>query len=187
MRKNCSDRARRLLGHVDLALLQTLQQLRRRQVHHLDLAGLVQHAVGHRLADRDAGDLRHHVVQTLEVLDVHRGVDVDAGGQQLLDVVVALGMARAGRVGVRQLVHQRELGSPRQHGIHVHLGQRGAAIGDLPARDHLELGQQRLGLRPAVGLDVADHHVHALRLALVRGFQHGVGLAHAGGVAQEDL
>ena len=44
---------------------------------------------------RHAGDLRHHVVEAVDVLDVERGVDVDAGVEQLLDVLPALGVARA--------------------------------------------------------------------------------------------
>ncbi len=128
-------------GHVDLALLQALEQFLRRQVHQFDLGGLVDHAVRDRFADDDARDLRHHVVEALQVLDVERGVDVDPGGQQLLDVLIALGVARAGRVGVRELVHQRQLGSAGQHRIHVHLGQRRAAILDPLAGNDFQPGE----------------------------------------------
>jgi hypothetical protein len=38
-----------------------------------------------------------------------------------------------------------------------------------------------------VGLDHADHHVHALPLQLARGGQHRVGLADAGRGAEKDL
>jgi len=38
-----------------------------------------------------------------------------------------------------------------------------------------------------VRFDVAYHHVRALGAALARGFEHGVGLAHAGAGAEEDL
>ena len=41
---------RGLLGHVDLALLQALEQLFGREIDELDLVRLVEHAVGHRLA-----------------------------------------------------------------------------------------------------------------------------------------
>ena len=69
----------------------------------------VEDRVGHRLAHADAGDLGDHVVQALDVLDVDRRVDVDAGGEQLLDVEIALGMPAARRVGVGELVDQHEL------------------------------------------------------------------------------
>ncbi len=48
------------------------------------------------------------------------------------------------------------------------------------------LGEARR-LAPAVGLDHADHHVHALGLTRARGLEHGVGLAHARGRAKEEL
>ena len=54
--------------------------------------------VRHGLAHDHAGDLGHHVVQALDVLDVDGRIDVDAGVEQLLDVLPALGVARAGRV-----------------------------------------------------------------------------------------
>ena len=84
-----------LLGHVDLALPQALEQVVGRQVDQLDLVGSLEDRVGHGLAHGDAGDLRDDVVQALEVLDVERRVDVDAGVEQLLDVLPALGVARA--------------------------------------------------------------------------------------------
>ena len=47
--------------------------------------------------------------------------------------------------------------------------------------------QKRLGLLAAVRLDDADNHVVAVALARVRCLQHLVGLADAGGGADEDL
>ena len=46
------DRAARLLGHVDLALGEPLQQLLRRQIDELDLVGALEHRVGDGLAHR---------------------------------------------------------------------------------------------------------------------------------------
>ena len=68
-----------LLGDVDLALLQALDQVVGRQVDQLDGVGPIEDRVRHRLAHAHVGDLRHHVVQALDVLDVDGGVDVDAG------------------------------------------------------------------------------------------------------------
>ena len=95
-----------------------------REVDQLDVVGAVEDGVGHRLAHPDAGDLGHHVVQALDVLDVERRVDVDAGVEQLLDVLVALGVAAAGRVGVGELVDQHQLRPPREDGVEVHLVER---------------------------------------------------------------
>ena len=51
LRKKFRTARRGRLGHVDLALAQALEQLVGRQVDELDLVRLVEHAVGHRLAD----------------------------------------------------------------------------------------------------------------------------------------
>ena len=82
---------------VDLALPEALQQLVRREIDELDLVGPVDDRVGDRLAHDDAGDRGHDVVQALDVLHVERRVDVDAGVQQLLDVLPAPRVARARR------------------------------------------------------------------------------------------
>ena len=81
-----ADRPLRLLRHVDLAVLQALDQVFGRQVDELDVVGLVDDRIGHRLAHADAGDLRDDVVQALDMLDIERRIDIDAGGEQFLHV-----------------------------------------------------------------------------------------------------
>ncbi len=180
------ERPRGGFGHVDLALVQAFAQLVRGEVDELDL-GLVEHAVGHRLAHADMGDLRHHVVEALDVLDVHRGPHVDAGRQQLLDVHPALGMSAAGGVLVGELVDQRQLRAALEQPVEIHLLQVAAAIGLPAARHDLEPGQQGRGLAPAMGLHQAHDHVDAVELAAPGGGQHLVGLADAGCGTEEDL
>src|SRR6185437_12049005 len=60
-------------------------------------------------------------------------------------------------------------------------------IGDALARDHLEPGNERLGLAAAMRLDQSHHHVGALALARLRREQHLVGLADARRGAEENL
>ena len=133
------------------------------------------------------GDLRDHVVQALEVLDVQGGVDADARGEQLLDVLPALGVARAGRVGVGQLVHEDHAGRALQRGVEIELLQGDAAVLQPAARQHRQPFQQRGRLRAAVGLDHAHDDLDALAGTGARRFQHRVRLPHAGGRAEEDL
>ena len=133
------------------------------------------------------GDARHHVVDALEVLHVHRRQHVHARVQQLFHVLPALGVARARGVGVRQLVHEHEGRGAGQDAVQVELPERDAAVGDLPARQHLEPLQERLRLPPAVGLHHAHHHVHPFGLPLPGGLQHGVRLPHARHRPQEHL
>ena len=100
----------RRVRQIDLAVLQALDQVFRRDVDEHDVVGVAQHDVGNGLAHDDAGDARNDVGEALEVLDVERGPDVDARVEQLLDVLPALGMAALRRVGVGEFVDDDQLG-----------------------------------------------------------------------------
>ncbi len=84
-----ADGALGLLRQVDLPLLEALDEVFRGQIDDLDVVGAVDDRVRHRLAHAHAGDRGDDVVEAFDVLDVQRRVDVDAGGQQFLDVEVA--------------------------------------------------------------------------------------------------
>ena len=85
------------LGRVHVAVGQAPAQRLGRHVDQLDLFGPPHPLVGHGLPLADAGDALDHVVDRLQVLDVDRRDDVDAGVEQLLDVGPALGVARTRR------------------------------------------------------------------------------------------
>jgi hypothetical protein len=154
------------LGQVDLALGHALAQFRRRDVDQLDLVGAAERAVRHRLALAHAGDLPDHVDQAFQMLDVQRRPDVDTGLQQLLDILPALGMAAAGRIGMGVLVDQeqasacRARAASRSNSIRVP-----AAVLERPARHDLEPVEQVLRLAPAMGLDHADQDFAMLVLS----------------------
>ena len=63
----------------------------------------------------------------------------------------------------------------------------GAAVLDLARRQLLDPLHQQRGLGPAVGLDDPRQDPGAPVLALAGLEQHRIGLAHAGGGAEEDL
>ena len=85
-----------VLGYVDLSGAQTSEELVGRQIDELDFVGFVEHTVGQRLTLPHAGDLRHHIVQALEMLHVDGGPYVDARGENLFDVLPALRVSRSG-------------------------------------------------------------------------------------------
>ena len=116
------DGALGLVGDIDFAILQTLDQLIRWQVDQFDVGDIVNYAVGDGLAHDHAGDLGNYIVQAFDVLDVYGAVHIDTGIQKFFHVGVALGMARTGHVGMRQLIHQDQLGLAFQDGIDIHLG-----------------------------------------------------------------
>ena len=169
-----------LLGRVDVAVRHPAAQRLGGHVDELDLLGGADHRVRHGLPLRHAGDLLHHVVQRLQVLDVQRGDDVDPGGQQLLHVLPALGVLRPRHVGVRELVDQRDLRVAGQHRGQVHLLEHRAAVADRGPRDDLQPGQQRRGVHPPVRLGERHHQVGASFLAPVALVEHGVRLAGPG-------
>ncbi len=178
--------ALRLVRHVDLAFAQALDEVVRGDIDELDGVGTVEHRIRHGLAHPDPGDLGDDVVQALDVLDVDRRVDVDAVGEDFLDIEVALGMPAAGRVGVGELVDKDDLRMPRDHRVEVHLLDGVAAIADRFAGDDRQALEQRFGFLAPVGLDDADHDIGAV-LALGAGLQkHLIGLADAGRGADEN-
>ena len=164
-----------------------LDQLVRRQVDQLHLVRVVEHAVGDGLPDADIGDLADDVVQALEMLDVHRRVDVDAGVKQLVDVLPALGVTRTRSVGVGELVENDQPRLAGERRVQVELLQLDAAIRDAAARQDFEPLDQCGGFLAPMGLHQADCHVDAVSVLLARAEQHRVGLADAGAGAEEDL
>ena len=176
-----------LFGDVDLAFLQSLNQVVRGKIDQLDGVGTVEHAVGHGFAHPHMRDLGDHVVEALDVLDVDGGVDVDAAREQLLCVEIALGMAATGGIGVREFVDQRNLRPTRDDRIEVHLLEDLIPVFQSLARNDFEPPQQPFRFRTPVGLDHANDHIGAGFGLGVRAQQHLVSLADAGGGADENL
>ena len=157
-----------LLGDVDLAFLQPLDQVVGREIDQLDGVGAVEDRIRHGLAHAHMRDLRDDVVEAFDVLDVDGGVDVDAVTEQLFDVEVALGMAAARRIGVGKLVDEHDLRLAGDDGVEVHLLEPLPLVFEPPAGDDLEPLEQRLGLLAPVGFDDADDDIVAV-LACGRG------------------
>ena len=158
-----------------------------REIDEDDLIREIEHRVGNRLPHLRAGDLIDGVGARFEVLDVDRGENVDARVEQFQHVLVALRVARAGRVGVREFIHHDERRMPERERIEIHFLEHCALVLELRAGQNGEPFEQRLRLLAPVRFDHADDHLHALLRLLLRGLQHCVGLAHAGAHAEENL
>ena len=164
---------------VDLAFAQSLQQIVRRKVDQHDFVGLVENAVGQRLAYLDPGDAPDDVVEAFDVLDIDRRVDVDPGREKLQHILIALGVARARRIGVRKLVDEQQRRFSCERRVEVELFERMAAVVGLAPRQDLESGEKPSRVLPAVGLDDADNDVATLFAQPPRIRQHRVSLADA--------
>ena len=97
------------IRRIDLAFAQALAQRLGRDVDEDHLVGEREDAVGQRFAHDRSGEPQDRIAQAFEMLDVQRRDHVDAGAQDGQHVVEALRRDRTGRVGVRQLVDQRDL------------------------------------------------------------------------------
>ena len=176
-----------LLRRVDVAVRHPAAQRLRGHVDQLDLVGRADDLVGHGLPLGDAGDLLDDVVERLQVLDVDRGQHGDAGVEQLLDVLPALGVAGAGHVGVRQLVDEGDLRAAGQDGVDVHLGEgrrRGrSASGGAPPPGRRACAA--VCSRPWVSTKPTTTSVPR-PLRAVGLLEHREGLADAGGGAEVD-
>ncbi len=169
-----------LVRLVDVAVRHPPPERLWRHVDELHLVGAADDLVGDGLLLPYPGDGLHDIAQRLQVLDVDRRDDVDAGRQQLLHVLPALGVAGAGDVGVGELVDQHHLGAPGQDGVDVHLREGGVPVLQILAPDLLQAVQHHLGARPVVVLHERDHAVGAAFDPPVRLGEHRVRLADAG-------
>lgn len=95
------------------------------------------------------------------MLDVERGDDIHAGGQEFLHVLPPLGVAGPRNVGVGQFVDQRDLGTAGQHCVEIHLREERTAVAQRTPGDRLQpLGHGRGGPTP-MRLDEADDRIRA--------------------------
>ena len=75
----------------------------------------------------------------------------------------------------------------RDQRVEIHLLDGLILVLDPFARQNFKALQQRFGLRPSMGLDHANHDIGAGLQLGMRALQHLIGLADAGGGADEDL
>jgi len=175
-----------LLGTVDVAVGHPPAQRFRGDVDQFELIGAAHDVVGDALALPRSGDALDDVAQRGEVLHVDRGQHLESGGEQVLDVLPSLGVGRARRAGMGELVDQHHLGGAGQHRGHVELGELRAAVGHPGSGQDLHSLEQRRGLGPVVGLDQPHHDVGAALGAAAAFVEHRVGLADPGSGAEID-
>ena len=184
--RDLPQRPQRLQRPVYVPALRThaLQQILRLHVHQLHLIRPVEHLVRDALPLRRAGDGGNLVVQALDVLHVHRGVDVNPGVEQLLHVLIPPAVAADRGVDVVDLVQQNQLWPAPQRRVEVELTR---AIGQAHHWQAFQRAHAGAGARSTVVVHPTADHVHAPPPRILRRLKHGAGLAHARSVAKEDL
>lgn len=167
--------------------MKALDQILRGDVDDLDIVGSVDHQIRHGLAHADTGDLRDDIVEALDMLDIQGRIDVYAQRQEFQHIEIALRMTAAGRVGMGKLIDQNKVRAALDDGIEIHLLKRLPPVVDGLARQDIEPVNQRLGFAAAMGLHDTDHDIDTIRLSGACRHQHLIGLANAGGRAEEDF
>lgn len=153
--------------------------------------GLVEEPVGNRFPHLDPRDAPHDVVEALQMLDVDGRPDIDARCQQFFDILPALGVARSGHIAVRELIDQDQgiamLRSEGKCAVDIELRQFLVLVTDLFERQSRQARRHDFGVPAAVRLQQTDENRDTLGSSCFAGREHGVGLAHTGRRAKEDL
>src|SRR5262249_20222038 len=98
-----------LLGNVDLSFAHPFDQIVRSEINGCNRVGAVKDGIGHGLTDAHMGDLRDHVIEALDVLDINCRIDVDTVVQQLFDIEIALWVTAARGIGMSELIDKHNL------------------------------------------------------------------------------
>src|SRR5262249_31134303 len=157
-----------LVLRIDNSPFQPMQESARCQVDHHDLIGLLDDPVRNRFSNTDARYMPDLVIETFQVLNVHRSEYVDADVEQSLYVLPTFGALRTGYVGVWEFIYHRNLRAPGENTLRVHLLEGGIAILHLFPRNELQALAFGDRIPAAVGLEVAHNHVNTLRLQFLR-------------------
>ena len=112
---------------------------------------------------------------------------MNSGGEDVLNVLVSLGVFAAGDVGVGQLIDDRNLRMTGDDGIDIHFLDDDLVVFDFSPGDDFEAVDQFGGLSAAVGFDEADDDVDFLSLEALGLLEHAISFADTGTVAQVDL
>ena len=167
------------IREIDLAFLQPLQKIIRRDVDKLHIVGMIQNGVWHSLPHAHMGNLRNDIVQAFQMLNIQRRVDINTVIKQLLHIEIALRMAAARHIGVGQLIDQGQCRLSLQDGIEIHFRQHAPLVEHALLRNDLETPGQHIGLDAAVGFHHTNDDIARIHPALARLAQHFIGFADA--------
>jgi len=147
---------KRALGvtwNVNLSFFKTLDEIIGSEIDQFDGIGAVENRIRYGFTNTDVGDLGDNLIQAVNVLNVHGGVNIDASAQQLLDVEVAFWVPAAWRIGMSEFIDQDDLRSPSDDGIEVHLVQELTLVLNALTRNDLQAIQQCLCFLAAMSFD----------------------------------
>ena len=119
---------------VHFSHLEAFHQLVRLNIHQFNLIGPVKNMIRDSLIDGNACDGGHQIVERLQMLHIHCGIDVDPSLEQFFHILIPLCVSAPLGIIVGQFVYQNELWFPQQRSIQIKLFQLNSAIVNLFAR-----------------------------------------------------
>ena len=121
------------------------------------------------------------------MLNVNGGKHIDAGFQQLFDVLPAFRMTRSGRVAVRQLIDQDQRRAAGQGAVKVKLLHVAPAVGKAAQGQGTQPLKHRRRLFSPVGFRHANQDIQPLGAQPLRFRQHRPGFTDPGAGAEKYL
>ena len=168
-----------LLRTVYLPLLQPFQKIRRLNIHKLHLIRLIENKVRDPFLYSDSCYGSHDIIQAFQMLHIDRGIYADSFLQQLLNILITLGMAAAGRIRMGKLIHQQQLRPSLKRRIQIEFPQYYIFIWDFQNGKLLQSVQKRHGFRTRMGFNIPGSHVYPRFCHLCGRLQHRIGFSHS--------
>ena len=147
------------LSAVRIRLLSAFDQLLRLDIHQLHLIRSVKNAVGNPFSDSDTGNRIHNVIETLDVLHIDSGIDIDAAVQQLLHILIALQMTGACGIFMSQFIDDQQLRFSFNGPVQVEFPRHSVFRHPFLWRQCLQLLQQIADLPASVGFHISHRNV----------------------------
>ena len=96
------------------------------------------------------------------MLNVQSGYDVNARCQNFFHILKSLGIAAAGYIRVRQLIHQDDRRFAGEDRPQIHLLDFYSSVNQSLARDGIDTEHQTFGFRTAMSFDQPGYDVDAV-------------------------
>ena len=176
-----------LRRNIDFPFFQPLKKLFQWDVNDLNLISPIEKSIGQGLLHANSCDLFNDIVQTLKVLNIHRGVNINATVKQLFNILVSFWMSAARSIGVCKFIDQNNRRPSCENGIEIHFFKDNTLIFHTASWNHFQILEQCLRLDAAVSLYNSHDDVLAALLQYMGFIEHGIGFSHTRRVTEKYL
>ena len=121
------------------------------------------------------------------MLHIDRGIHIDPGFQQFFDILISFEVTAARSIGMGQFIHQNQLRLTLQRAIQIQFLQMNPFVFQFQRRQQFQTGKQIHRLRAGMRFDISSNHICPLLQDGMRRFQHRIGFADTGGIAEKDF